>query len=136
VPDATTTINREQRDALYEFLIDQLSRLADLPLAIKHEEYPTAKRLGREFGQYFRLLDDLGWGSDGRAEVALSMPTVELADALARLRADAKGALDGSADERESRELDEEYRQRHTLVFETSSELLVELTSGRGGDSA
>jgi hypothetical protein len=95
MPHGTATINGEQREAIYEFLVEQLSRLTDLPLAIKSEDFDTAKRLAREFSQYFRLLDDLGWGADGRPEVALTMSPEELMEALRRLHIDADGALGG-----------------------------------------
>lgn len=95
MPQSTATITGEQREAIYEFLVEQLSRLTDLPLAIKGEDFDTAKRLAREFSQYFRLLDDLGWGGDGQREVALTMSPEELVEALRRLYADADGALGG-----------------------------------------
>jgi hypothetical protein len=128
----TATINGDQREAIYEFLVEQLSRLTDLPLAIKSEDFDTAKRLAREFSQYIRLLDDLGWGrADGRLEVALTMSPEELVEALRRLYADADGALGGSPEEREAREAEEACRRRDQLVLDTASSLLAELLACR-----
>ncbi len=135
MPHSTAAINGEQREAIYEFLVEQLSRLTDLPLAIKREDFDTAKRLAREFSQYFRLLDDLGWGADGRLEVALTMSSEELVDALRRLYTDADGALRGSPEEREAREAEEADRRRDQLVLDTASSLLAELLAG-GEESA
>jgi hypothetical protein len=135
MPHSTATITGEQREAIYEFLVAGLSRLTDLPLAIKREDFDTAKRLAREFSQYFRLLDDLGWGTDGRPEVALTMSPEELVDALRRLYADADGALGGSPEEREAREAEEADRRRDQLVLDTASDLLAELLAG-GDESA
>lgn len=135
MPQGTATITGEQREAIYEFLVEQLSRLTDLPLAIKSEDFDTAKRLAREFSQYFRLLDDLGWGADGRLEVALTMSPEELVEALRRLYADADGALGGSPEEREAREAEEADRRRDQLVLDTASDLLAELLAG-GEESA
>lgn len=127
MPRTTATISGKQREAIYEFLVEQLSRLTDIPIAIKREEFATAGRLAREFSQDFRLLEDLGWGTDGRLEVALTMPSEDLAEMVRRLRADASGALSGSPEEREAREAEEADRQRDQLVLDTASELLVEL---------
>ena len=38
MPHSTATITGEQREAIYEFLVEQPSRLTDLPLAIKSED--------------------------------------------------------------------------------------------------
>jgi hypothetical protein len=133
MPQTTTRITGEQREAIYEFLVEQLSRLTDIPIAIKREEFAIAGRLAREFSQHFRLLEDLGWGSDDRREVALTMPPEELADTLRRLYIDADGALGGSPEEREAREVEEASRRRDQLVLDTASGLLIELRVGREG---
>jgi hypothetical protein len=134
MPHRTATISGQQREAIYEFTIERLGRLADLPLVIKREDFGTAKRLAREFSQDFRLLEDLGWGTDSRREVALTMPPEELTDALRRLYVDADGALGGSPEEREAREAEEAWRLRDQLVLDTASGLLAELYA-KGGES-
>jgi hypothetical protein len=124
----TATITGEQRDAIYEFMVERLSRLPDLPLAIRHEDFSTARRLAREFRQDFLLLDDLGWRvADGRLEVALTMAPDELAETFERLRSDAKGALSESQADRESREIEEMCRARDQLILDAGTELLIEL---------
>jgi hypothetical protein len=127
MPQITARINGEQRDAIYELVVEHLSFLADLRFAINGGDFDTARRLAQEFREDFRLLDDLGWGEDGRLEVALTIPPEELVAALRRLRADAKGGLSESPCERESREADEASKRSYQLVFDTASELLIEL---------
>lgn len=134
MPRTIATITHEQRDAIHGFVVENLSRLTDLPLAIKREDFTTARRLAREFGQDFRLLDDLGWGTDARLEVALTMPSEELVEMLRRLYEDADGALAGSPTEREAREAEETCWRRDKLVLDTASGLLIEL--GSKGESA
>lgn len=130
MPRITATISGKQREAIYQFVLERLSRLADLPLAVKREDFDTARRLAREFSGDFRLLEDLGWGEDERRDVALTMPPKGLAETLRRLHADAEGALSGSPGEREAREAEEALRRRHQLVLDTASGLLVELLIG------
>ena len=62
VPDKTTaTIDRERRDALYELALDHLSGIGDFWIAIEERDFAKAERLGIEFGEDFRLLEDIGW---------------------------------------------------------------------------
>jgi len=130
MPRPTPTISGEQRAAIYDLVVDHLSCIGDLPLAIRQEDFATARRLAHEFGQDLRLLEDLGWGPDARLEVALSMPPEELVDTFHRLHRDAKGALSESAEQRESREAEEAWKRRDELVLQTSAELLIELQGG------
>lgn len=130
MPRTTATISGKQREAIYEFVLERLSRLSDLPLVIKQEDFDTARRFAREFGGDFRLLEDLGWGEDERREVALTMSPEGLAETLRRLHADADGALSGSPEEREAREVEEAVRRRDQLVLDTASGLLIELLVG------
>lgn len=131
MPRTTATISGKQREAIYEFVLERLGRLADLPLVVKQEDFDTARRLARELSGDLRLLEDLGWGEDERREVALTMPPEGLAETLRRLHEDADGALSGSPEEREAREVEEAARRRDQLVLDTASELLVELLVGR-----
>lgn len=126
----TATISGEQRDAIHELLIDRLGGLSDVRIAIGCGELDTARRLAREFTQDFRLLDDLGWGEDERLEVPLTIPPEELAAICGRLRADARGALVESAEERDAREAEEQSRRRYGLVLDASTDLLLELDGG------
>ena len=68
-------ISAEQRDALYDRILDRLSGIGDVWLAADSEDYDTADRLGREYSDELRLvLDDLGWG-DGPDETAIELTT-------------------------------------------------------------
>jgi hypothetical protein len=62
------TITAAQRDALYDQILDRLSGIGDIELAIQLENYDAAERLGREYSDDLRLLlEDLGIG-DGSGE--------------------------------------------------------------------
>ncbi len=129
MPDTITTISGEQRDALYQLVRDHLGGLNDVWIAMEeNKDFASAERLGREFGDDFRLLDDLGWGEDDdREAVALTMPTGELTQILKRLHEEAEAGLAGSPEERRSREEDEKTDRRLLLATDTCEELLVAL---------
>lgn len=61
--------------ALYEQVRNHLAAFGDLWLALETDrDYANAKRLAVEFGEDFRLLEDLGWDpNDGRFTVELTM---------------------------------------------------------------
>jgi hypothetical protein len=74
------TITRAQRDAIYEMVISHLTAIGDVWLCIDRREFASAKRLGREFAEDLRLLEDLGWSETiDREAVALTVPPDELA---------------------------------------------------------
>lgn len=132
MPESTTTITGEQRDAIYELLSDRLSGLDDVWKALRcQRDFAAAERLGREFRRELRLLDDLGWPEeDDRELVELTMPAQELAPLLARLQGDAAEGLALPPDEKEAREAEERYR-RHCLVARAACvELLGGLSAG------
>lgn len=120
------TITAEQRDALYDRILDRLSGIDDVWLAASSEDFATANRLGREYSDELRLVvDDLGWGDgpeSGSVELE-SSPDV-LRRVFARLR-------DTTATERtaqatswaESRNLEE----RNRLIGEACVNVLREL---------
>jgi hypothetical protein len=59
VPETTTTINRDQRDGLYEVICNHLSQVQDFWVAMQRtKDGATAERLGLEFAEDFRLLQD------------------------------------------------------------------------------
>jgi hypothetical protein len=83
-----------QRDAIYEAVITRLTAIGDVWLSIKRREFADAKRMGREFAEDLRLLEDLGWAETiDRDTVSLTQPPEELTSALARLHQDASGSL-------------------------------------------
>ena len=55
------TITRAQRDAIYEIVIPHLTAIGDVWLCVKRREFAEAKKMGREFAEELRLLEDLGW---------------------------------------------------------------------------
>jgi hypothetical protein len=99
VPGKTTaTIDRERRDALYELVLDHLSGIGDFWIAIEEKDFAMAERLGIEFGEDFRLLEDIGWTPEhAGATVALTMPPHDLIELLRRLHGEAGCVLEGSA---------------------------------------
>lgn len=112
MPDTTTTIDKEQRDGLYELVRNHLGGIGDIWIALEQDgEYMLAERMGIEFGEDFRLLADLGWEpGDKRKSVELTMEAHDLAELLTRLRGEAEGVLDGTTGMRLQRE--EEQRAR------------------------
>jgi hypothetical protein len=81
------TISTEQRDALYDQILDRLSGIGDIEIAVQAGKFETAERLGREFSDDLRLLvDDLGFGDGGSEPIELTSPPEVLRRALPRLR--------------------------------------------------
>jgi hypothetical protein len=129
VPGKTTaTIDRERRDALYELILDHLSGLGDFWIAIEEKDFARAERLGIEFGEDFRLLDDIGWEPEhGHATVALMMQPHDLMELLRRLQAEAECVLAGSACARLLQEEEESATQRYQRAKSTCEELIEKL---------
>lgn len=104
------TITARQREALYIQVLDHLSGIGDLRLAIDAGDYEEANALGRAFADDLRLLlDDPGWPDqlehppDGLVE--LTMLPDDLRRVIERLREEATelfvATLPRSDDERE-----------------------------------
>ena len=56
--------------------------------------FADAKKMGREFAEDLRLLEDLGWAETiDRDTVSLTQPPEELTSALARLHAEASTSV-------------------------------------------
>ena len=63
----TATIDRERRDALYELVLNHVNSIGDLWVAMEERDFAKAERLGIEYGEDLRLMQDLGWAEeDGR----------------------------------------------------------------------
>jgi hypothetical protein len=137
VPNTTITINREQRDGLYELVRNHLGSVGDLWDALERDkDFATAERLGLEFGEDFRLLEDLGWGGEERREgVELSMPTHDLMELFKRLHGEAEQVLVGKGTERQAREDDRAADERYLRGLDVCEELLVKLDEGEGGSA-
>ena len=67
------TITAAQREALYDQLLDRLSGIGDIELAIQAQDYAEAERIAREYCEDLRLLlDGLGIGEGNGRPVALA----------------------------------------------------------------
>lgn len=88
------TITRAERDAIYEIVIPRLTAIGDVWLCVKRGEFADAKKMGREFAEELRLLEDLGWSETiDRDTVMLTVPADELARTVARLHRRAARSL-------------------------------------------
>lgn len=121
----TVTITSAQRDALYDQILDRLSGIGDIELAIQSEDYDAAERLGREYSDDLRLLvDDLGFGQGDGRPVSLTSPPDVLRRVLPRLRELAEGMAASQEPEWvEVRGL----RTRNRLVVEACENVLSSL---------
>lgn len=136
MPRTTLKITDGQRKALYEQVRNHLAAVGDLWIALETDrEYANAERLAVEFGEDFRLLEDLGWDpNDGRFTVELTMERHDLIEVIKRLRDEAEGWLNGRAEEaRASSEFD-----RHVERFEAArlacEDILDVLDDSDGGE--
>jgi hypothetical protein len=118
-------ISAAQRDALYDQILDRLSGIGDIEVAIRSQNYDAAERLGREYSDDLRLLlDDLGVG-DGHGEpVALTAPPEVLRRVLPRLRELAERHTAGLEPELVEAH---EVRERNRLVSEVCEAVLADL---------
>jgi hypothetical protein len=128
----TVRISPEQRDALYDQILDRLSGIGDIWLAAQREDFETAERLGREYSDDLRLvLEDLGFGDGSGEPVELSAPPELLRRTLPRLRERAENHTAGL--EAEWVEISE-IKERNRLVSEACEAVLTVLDrAGVGG---
>jgi hypothetical protein len=125
------TITAAQRDALYDQILDRLSGIGDIEVAIKAESYADAERIGREYSdELWLLLDDLGVGEGNGEPVELSAPPEVLRRALPRLRQLALGHSAGL--EAEMAEV-QEVRERNRLVSEACEAVMAGLDGTAAG---
>lgn len=98
MPATTITISSDQREGLYELVRNHLGSVSDLFDALERDkDFVEAERLGIEFAEDFRLLQDLGWGErDTRESVELTMPPHDLMEVLNRLHGEAEVVLAGA----------------------------------------
>jgi len=81
------TITRAHRDALYEELLTDLTRVGDIYLALENGDGQLAQRLWRRYDAELRLLDQLGWSPVEPVErFAIDLPQELLVRALGGLR--------------------------------------------------
>lgn len=127
----TTTIDRDQRDGLYELVRNHLGSIEDFWIALERtRDFAKAEALSLEFAEDFRLLQDIGWGDDEGGETfELTMPPRDLTELLKRLGGDAKRLLIESPSERTAIEDDEAVNERFQRGMEACTELLADLGS-------
>jgi hypothetical protein len=133
----TTTITQDQRNGLYELVRNHLAGIEDIWTTLEqNKDFATAERLGIEFGEDIRLLQDLGWTpTDSRQAVDLTMPTHNLIELLQRLHGDAKQLLVESPSERKSREEDEQVNERFQLGLDACEKVLADLDPRERGSA-
>lgn len=120
------TITSEQRDALYEGILDHLSGIGDLWIAVESGNLSRANRLGHEFSDDLRfVLDDLGFGEGTGATIELKTPPDVLSRVLSRLESQADAVHQTEAEERAA---DHPEDARNQLVRDTCRQLLRNLT--------
>src|SRR3954451_16387550 len=134
MPSITATIDRDQRDGLYELVRNHLGAIGDVWIALEENgDFAAAERLGIEFGEDFRLLADVGWQpKDDREAFELTMPTHDLLEGLKRCHDEAERVLLESGTERESKEADVETDARLQLGLDACEKVLVGLDDREG----
>jgi hypothetical protein len=80
------TINRQQRDAIYQDVVLDLNGLTDLWTEFDGGNFDRARELRDRFVLDMRLLNDLGWEPESEGEAfELAMDGVDLACVVSRL---------------------------------------------------
>jgi hypothetical protein len=94
------TINRNERDAIYDGVMTDLTALDDVYTHLSHDESADARRLWRRFAVELRLLDDLGWERDpDAAQFELTLPARDLRPIIERIYWSSVSALSDKPDE-------------------------------------
>lgn len=126
-------IDREERDGLYELVRNHLGSIEDFWVALERtKDFAAVERMGKEFAEDFRLLEDIGWSEyEARETYVLTMPAPELRKLLLRLRDEAVQVLIEHGDEAESRRRDAETTRRFQIGHQTCEKLSGNLDSPR-----
>jgi hypothetical protein len=129
MPTSTATIDRDQRDGLYELVRNHLGAVGDIWIALEeNEDFATAERLGLEFGEDFRLLEDIGWAPCKSCEAfTLTMPIHDLMELLQRLHGEAERVLVQSGAERRASVDEAKTTERFQLGYLACEEVLADL---------
>lgn len=137
MPETTITIDRDQREGLYELVRNHLASIEDFWIVLERtRDFATAERLGLEFGDDFCLLQDIGWQpNEDRDAFELTMPTRDLAALLRRLHGEAVSVLLKLGIEAQSSRDDEDTNRRFQTGYETCETVLSDLNE-RDGEPA
>jgi hypothetical protein len=135
MPETTITIDRDQRDGIYELVRNHLGSIEDFWIALERtRDFVTAERLALEFSEDFLLLEDIGWGADEERETfELTMPSEELAALLKRLRDEAAQVLIEHGTEAQARREDDSRNRRFQLGHEACEAVLADLGAPKAG---
>jgi hypothetical protein len=126
-------ITAEERDALRHQVLTHLEALDDLTIAFKAGEFERARRLGIEFGDELRLMQDLGWGDvpAGGDAIKLTMPPQELRRLFIRLRSDAESLrADEEREQAEERRAVKAHRDQVQRVTDACERVLSVVQEG------
>ena len=131
MPAITTTIDRDQREGLYELVRNHLGSIEDFWVALERtRDFAKVERLGLEFAEDFRLLQDIGWGEEeARERFELTMAPHDLMEVLKRLRGEAVGILVESRSEADASHEDAETNRRFQLGYQACEKALADLDS-------
>jgi hypothetical protein len=121
------TITKAQRDGLYELVRNHIAGIGDIPIAMEEKgDFVQAERLGLQFVEDVRLLQDIGWRPREKRETfELRMPKHELTEVVGRLHEEAERVLLGSPAERRADEEDEEVKRLFQVGLDTCADLLA-----------
>jgi hypothetical protein len=120
----SVTVTAAQRDALQDQLLDRLSGIGDIEVAIQAERHSDAERIRCEYSDDLLLLGNLGIGAGDGKPVELTLPPEVLLRILPRLQETALNHTDSLEPERlELREMGE----RNRLVAEACKSVLARL---------
>ncbi len=115
-------VTTAEREALRDLILDKLSGIDDLGLAIGRKDYRKAEHLAQLYHDYLAvILVDLGWGDHGDAVDSFTSPPEVLARVCGRLREAAESPHDFLKKDRSAAE---ELEDRNQLVLEACNRVL------------
>lgn len=123
----TTELTADEGDALREIVLTHISGIDDLRLACEAGDFERAQRLGIEFGDELRLMEDLRWNGvlPDTAVIRLTMPPKQLRRLFVRLRSViATLRADEEREEAEVRDEARNFRERAQRVSEACDRVL------------
>lgn len=123
--DFLPTITPDQRNALYERVLVDISGMGQLSSVLEREDYEAAYRLARVYSDDLLLvLTDLGWGKPAIGPKHLKSPPDVLLRTLTRFHTE---ALDEQRAEAEPLSGVRKQLEENEAVRKTCDELLAEL---------